>query len=225
MSIRTGPLGHGQHPHQQHPKPSTAFSRNAYIALTFFIMGWLSWAAFVYVGVRVRHRKWIVAGAIYFAITTVWTLLLGLGEGEAEEVFTSIGAILCFSMWAASIVHAFVIRKEFGRRLDLRLRVEDGQLDREIARDLVQTDPQLARELGIGRPDLVEASPGGVVDVNHASAGMLAMLPGIDPRIARQIVGTREAMGPFSSVAELGMVLDLPPDTVEALRPLVVFLK
>jgi len=220
MSIRTGPLAAG---HTQQPKQSTAFSRNAYVAFVLFPLGWLAWAAFLYVGLRVRHRRWTVAAAVYFAITTVWTAMAAVGEDGGTLV--GVAAATCFAMWAAAIVHALVIRKEFGRRLDLRLRVEDGQLDREIARDIVENDPQMAKELGIGRPDLVEASPGGVIDVNHASAGMLAMLPGIDARLARQIVGTREAMGPFSSVAELGMVLDLPADTVERLRPLVVFLR
>ncbi|MDO8189408.1 helix-hairpin-helix domain-containing protein [Conexibacter sp. JD483] len=140
-----------------------------------------------------------------------------------EDPATPVGLVILI-VWIGSIVHAFVIRKEFVRRLDLRLLVEDSELDREIALGIARDDPAQAAQLGIGRPDLPGATTGGVVDVNHASVTVLATLPGIGDRLARQIVGTRQAMGLFSSVAELGMVLDLPASTVERLRPLVIFL-
>ena len=222
MQIRTGPLAGHHHPHQ--PKQSNALSRNAWLVALLFPFGWASWIGFLYAGIRVRRTAWIVAAVVYLAVAIAGVVFISLAEND-DDPLTGVGTVISLVGWGAAIVHALAIRKEFGRRLDLRLRVEDGQLDREIARELVTEDPQTAKELGIGRPDLLEASPGGVVDVNHASAGVLAMLPGIDARVARQIVGTREAMGPFSSVAELGMVLDLPADTVEQLRPLVVFLK
>lgn len=220
MSIRTGPLAHGQ----QQPKKSNVLSRNAWLVALLVPFGWGSWIGFLYAGARVRRNAWIAAGVVYLLIAAAGLTLLAISRRDGD-MYVGFGTIISLIGWGAAIVHALVIRKEFGRRLELRLRVEDGQLDREIARDLVEAEPHTAKELGIGRPDLLEASPGGVVDVNHASAGVLAMLPGIDPRVARQIVGTREAMGPFSSVAELGMVLDLPADTVEQLRPLVVFLR
>jgi DNA uptake protein ComE-like DNA-binding protein len=64
----------------------------------------------------------------------------------------------------------------------------------------------------------------GVVDVNHAGAGAIATLPGVDDDLAREIVRCREEVDGFGSLADLGGVLDLDYDTVEELRPYVVFL-
>jgi DNA uptake protein ComE-like DNA-binding protein len=64
----------------------------------------------------------------------------------------------------------------------------------------------------------------GVVDLNHAGAGAIATLPGVDDALAQEIVRSREECDGFGTLAELGGVLDLAPDTVEELRPYVVFL-
>ena len=63
---------------------------------------------------------------------------------------------------------------------------------------------------------------GGVVDVNHAPVEDIADLPGIDADTARRIVATRDGVGGFSSLEDLGMTMDLPGDVVERLRGRVV---
>jgi len=80
-----------------------------------------------------------------------------------------------------------------------------------------------AWELRIGRPDLQRAfDDGGLVDVNHAPVEDIADLPGIDADTARRIVATRDGVGGFSSLEDLGMTMDLPGDVVERLRGRVV---
>ena len=64
--------------------------------------------------------------------------------------------------------------------------------DREHALRLARENPQLAAEAGIGRPDLPGAYDCGVVDVNHASLEVITTLPGIDDRVAQQIIQTRD---------------------------------
>jgi DNA uptake protein ComE-like DNA-binding protein len=65
---------------------------------------------------------------------------------------------------------------------------------------------------------------GEVTDINNAGAPAIARLPGLSPEIAARIVSVRTRIGGFTSAADLGMVLDLPSDTVERLRDLAVFL-
>jgi len=96
--------------------------------------------------------------------------------------------------------------------------------DREYALRLAQEDPQLAVEVGIGRPDLPGAYDCGVVDVNHASLEVITTLPGIDGRVAEQIIQTRERISGFASLEEFGMIVDLQGDEVERLRQHAVFL-
>ena len=65
------------------------------------------------------------------------------------------------------------------------------------------------------------ASAGGPIDINAASAGELAALPGIGPALARRIVDNRLQHGRFRSVEELERVPGIGARMVERLRPLV----
>ena len=90
--------------------------------------------------------------------------------------------------------------------------------DREQARRLARTNPKLAQEIGIGRPDRAGSADAGLVDVNNASVTALLKLPGVDGELATQIIETREHVHGFSSLEDMGLVMDLDGDFVEGLR-------
>jgi Helix-hairpin-helix motif len=95
---------------------------------------------------------------------------------------------------------------------------------REQALKLSRENPALALEAGVGRPDLPGAYDGGLVDLNHAPAEVIACLPSFDVELAGRVVSARERVDGFASLEDLGSVLDLPGDQVERLRDHVVFL-
>ena len=95
---------------------------------------------------------------------------------------------------------------------------------RHEAQRLVRENPELAKELGVGRPDRPGAQAAGLVDVNNASERALCTLPGVDPALAKRIVHLRERINGFESLADFGEVLDLDGDAVERLREHAVFL-
>lgn len=84
--------------------------------------------------------------------------------------------------------------------------------------------PPIAADAG-ARPDgggtqvarLLEGRP---VDVNHATAEELQLLPRVGPTLAARIVEEREHNGPFRSVSDLTRVRGIGPRTVEQLAPL-----
>ena len=196
-----------------------------WIGWTFLPFGWLAWVAFLYVGARTRRRAWLASGAGYLAATVAALVLLELDDTGAVEAGDAAGTILSFVIWGVAIVHAFVIRKEYLRRREVTERADDAVLDRRIARELAASDPERARSLGIGRPDLPGVTHGGLIDVNSAPAEMLAGLPGVDAELAREIAKVREWHGDFVSAEDLGLALDLPARTVDRLRELAVFLR
>jgi hypothetical protein len=121
--------------------------------------------------------------------------------------------------------HWIATRVGLGHLDDPRVHEAETRLrNRERALRLARENPSLALEAGIGRPDIRGAFHGEVIDVNNASAGALASLPDIGHRLALRIVGVRTRVGGFSSLEDLGLVLDLNGDQVERLRGLVVFL-
>jgi competence protein ComEA len=61
--------------------------------------------------------------------------------------------------------------------------------------------------------------PGGVVDLNHATAEELRALPGIGPALAARVVAWRAEHGPFRSVDALESVPGIGHKTATRLRP------
>ena len=66
------------------------------------------------------------------------------------------------------------------------------------------------------------AAPQGVVNVNSADAGQLALLPRIGPSTAARIVEFRDANGPFKAAEDLMLVRGIGERTYELLEPFVV---
>ena len=103
-------------------------------------------------------------------------------------------------------------------------RAREHLAEREKARRLAVQNPQLALEAGVGRPDLPGSYHAGLVDINHAPFEVVAQLPGVDAELARRLIAAREEIGGFSSLEDLGSVLDLEGDETERLRTHIVCL-
>ncbi|GAA1693494.1 hypothetical protein GCM10009830_46650 [Glycomyces endophyticus] len=96
---------------------------------------------------------------------------------------------------------------------------------RDQARRTAEADPMLAKRLAIGRPDLPrQFDDGGLVDVNHAPLHLLTSLPGVTERSARQIQEWVERSGPFASLGEVMLVIEISPTFEHHLREYCVFI-
>jgi DNA uptake protein ComE-like DNA-binding protein len=95
---------------------------------------------------------------------------------------------------------------------------------RRHAREIVASDPALATELRIGRPDLTpDYDDGGLVDVNHVPAAILATLPGFDEAMAHRVVLARERFDGLSSAADLIVHANVPNEVAEGLAERLLF--
>ncbi|MET9509006.1 helix-hairpin-helix domain-containing protein [Streptomyces flavidovirens] len=97
---------------------------------------------------------------------------------------------------------------------------------RAEARNLLESDPALARELLIGRPDLPRRfDDGGLVDVNHAPVSVLTTLPGFTPELAERVAQARDKHHGFDFVGELEVYADLPQGLADELAERLIFLR
>jgi hypothetical protein len=182
--------------------------------------------AFVYVAARQRSaRSWRLAAG-YGVATGVVFLPLAVG-------LPLLTMLLLMINWVVGSVHAFAERpKAFPSRTPRdhlnQHAIEVARYRRGLraeARRLVAEDPELANDLRIGRPELPRAyDDGGLIDVNHASAESLAMLPELTPEMIQRIVRLRAEQGGFVSAAELALLADLPHDLVNRIADYVIFL-
>lgn len=186
-------------------------------------LGMTTWIGMLYAGVRARMRSLQVLGVVFFAVMVAGFALAGdRPEGSFLEEFAEVFIV---SGWLAGIGLSFALAPAWQRRMrSRRLDAEQRLADRREAGALARENPSLARELGVGRPDVPGAEHHGLVDVNAASEQTIARLPGIDDALAREIVRVREELGGFSSLADMGAVLNLPAPVVEDLRERTVFL-
>lgn len=194
--------------------------RDGWLGFLVVPFGWMTWASFIYAGAQARRPLWLATGALYLLITVAAIVLVTRGDGTVlGESYQGMGTILTFLLWIFSSAHAISIRPELHGRVRFQETAEALAIEATAARDLVRRDPELARALGVGRPDRPDAQHFGLIDVNHVPAGILARLPGLDDPTLRQITELR----PFSSLEDLGSALDLSPQVVEELRPIAVF--
>lgn len=82
-------------------------------------------------------------------------------------------------------------------------------------------EPGAAGSAGATVPSAPGVAPGGLINVNTATAAELEELPGIGPVLAEAIVAFREENGPFTSVDQLEDVSGIGPVTLEEIRDLV----
>lgn len=178
--------------------------------------GWATWIGLLYAAVTARRAVLYAAAAAFLAVTVLTVIAT---DGGLIIITWIVG--LGVSIGLVPVWRRGVRAREAVGPID----ESQGRLDaRREAHRIAREDPDLAREHGIGRPDLPGAAHAGLVDVNAAPFEVLTRLPGIDDRTATEIARAREELDGFSSLEDLGATLDLPADTVEDLRERVVFL-
>ena len=199
----------------------------AWLLLLLGPFGWTTWAAFLYVGIRARRPWWLAWAAVY-ASMIVAAFILDLPANAGSTTSGGVGVILELLAWVGGGVHALAISGSAVRRIDDRadptIKAARQRIERRAeGRRLLFREPQLAREAGLGRPDITGADDYGLVDVNHATEPGLRLLPGVTEDTVRQIVQVRAVTGGFSSVEDLAVAVLLPASMVEQLRDVAVF--
>lgn len=188
--------------------------------------GLTTWAAFLYLGIRTRKRPFIAVAVGYAALLVAAIALLN--SDHHDSLAQALGTVALLVVWIGGFVHALCIRRSVEERLEFVSGAAIASASHEIARrnygrELLRTKPELARQLGVGRPDLPNCDSFGLVDVNHAGAAALASLPGMDRDSADKVAEFCQAGGSFVNADDLALFLDLPPARVDALRELTVF--
>ncbi|RFS85518.1 helix-hairpin-helix domain-containing protein [Actinomadura spongiicola] len=212
--------------------PGRAALSVTWAALPFLTLGYATPFTFAAAALWRRSVHLLVSTAAYLGVFVVMLFLLpDLRKDDGAEGMVG---VLLFILAVVGCAHAFLIRRRVfdphglsGVDNDSVVeQVKRRRLLRDKARELAEADPGLAKELRIGRPDLPrQYNDGGLVDVNHAPAEALTLLPGITPELAARIERVRAETGGFMSAEELSAVAGLPPDLTGDLVDHAVFIR
>ena len=145
-------------------------------------------------------------------------------DGSVTGVKSDIGAgMILGTMLIASVV-AFLYRKPRkplpGTAWELAKRQR-----REEYRRLAANDANLARSIGVGRPDLPrDYSDGGLLDLNALSAADLSRFTPMPLGEAERVVETRQRLGSLSSIDEVIAYANLSEVSASRLKESGIFL-
>jgi DNA uptake protein ComE-like DNA-binding protein len=197
-------------------------------------IGFLSFVPFLaYAIIRRRRADWAV-----FAAYLAATIGLIVAAGTAGSGTAALGAFV-IALAGCAAVHAAVLFRPGNapaapvavalpgtreHNQDAIAEAKDRIERRKDARRLAETDPALARDLHIGRPDVPrDYDDGGLVDVNHVPGAVLAAGLGLTPDEVTDVMAARDKLGKFTSAEELCAYTGLSPDRVDELRDLMIF--
>jgi DNA uptake protein ComE-like DNA-binding protein len=202
--------------------------------LTF---GWGAGFSFGYAALRLRDGVLGAWAWVYF-VFGVTSFILVVSSKSDNDWEGTVGALLAIILIAIGTGHAFVVRRRLSEsasvpqyrvgsvsQQELALAEARTELERRReARQILRNDSEMAWQLRIGRPDLSRRyQDGGLVDANHASANALAALPGISPRLASEIVTTRDSVGGFQDLNDMSVTLGISPQALDVAATFLVF--
>lgn len=203
---------------ESNPRGRFALSREAAIVLVV-----LAAVILLLLGWRLRPRSTVTA-LPPIAMSAGPTVMPGLGSPAVSASPTQVVVHV-----AGRVRHPGLVKLPPGARVADAIAAAGG-LRRGVALGAtnlaaVVIDGQRIEVGSTGRADMAEAggpdaaSPGGLVDLNSATAEQLDTLPGIGPVTAAKILAWRSAHQRFSSVEELTEVPGIGPKTLAELRP------
>jgi Helix-hairpin-helix motif len=187
-------------------------------------------ASFLYAAVR-RRSVPLGGAAVGYGAAVIFEFGAFLAGGGPA----ALGLLVMALTWTVSTAHALAARPRVYPPDNARDRMNRQVVEmarhrrglREAARKVVLDDPGLARELRIGRPDLLPRAfdDGGLIDVNHVPPEVLSRLPGLTYAMVDRIMGLRVENGGFVSVEEMAVHADLPPSIVSEIAEYALFVR
>jgi hypothetical protein len=203
-----------------------------YFGIAVLTAGLLAAVPFWHAWSRLRRPAMRKLALVYTAVDVFLVVLMALTpspnpDGSSSSAVSTIGGFTVLAVVIAACIQLRGIRREVyatPRAVPALVdpavaRALAGRQRREEARKMWTSDPALARELGIGRPDLHRGfDDGGLVDVNSAPAAVIASVCGIDQQQAETIVAARQARGStYFNLGELFVDVSLPPHVQQVL--------
>jgi hypothetical protein len=204
-----------------------------YFVITVLTVGFLTAVPFWHAWTRLRRPALRKLAVIYTAADVFLVFLMAITPSpepdgsSGDSAISTLGGFTALAVVVVACIQLRGIRREVYATAPAVPALADpavaralaGRQRRDEAKKMWVSDPALARELGIGRPDLGRGfDDGGLVDLNSAPAAVIAQVCGLDPQQAETIVAARQARGgTYFNLGELFVDVSLPPRVQETL--------
>ncbi|MGH4015853.1 MAG: hypothetical protein ACRDSL_18410 [Pseudonocardiaceae bacterium] len=203
--------------------------------LPLLTFGTATFAVVGYAGWRLRSRWHAAAAAAYFLMFIGFFVGVQFADPGESGIVDAIVAPLFLVNWLVGSAHAGWLELQLKFRRSAAepispadpalLAAQQRLMRRKEARALLTSDPALAAELRIGRPDLGRHyDDGGLVDINHVPAEVIARELGLPRSVVEEIVAQRTRVGGFHSADDLVVYCEaITPHQVTVVRDRLLF--
>ena len=145
-------------------------------------------------------------------------------EGNSTGVLSDLGVAAILATMVVALVIGIIHRAPRTQLPGTAEELARRQARRQY-RELVASDPELARSINVGRPELTrDFSDGGLLDLNSVDVQALTHFGRLPAEEAQRIVVARQQLGRLSSVDEAAVYANLSEPTAARLREIAVFL-
>ena len=203
--------------------------------LPLLTYGMATFAVVGYAGWRLRNRWHLAAAAGYFVLFISIFVSFQPTDPTTSGVVEmgAASSVLLLVNWLLGSAHAVWLELQIKRPavepvspIDPAVLAAQQRLARRSeARALFTSDPALATELRIGRPDLArQYDDGGLIDINSVPAEVITGELGIPLPVAEEIVAQRMRVGGFYSADDLIVYCEaVTPRQVAVVRDRLLF--
>ena len=210
-----------------------------YYTVTIATVGLFAWVAFLHAAINLDHSSRVRRRVVQYGVCAVAIAVLsgvtptdrqGNPRGTVGGLLSTVVAVGALVVIVMACVQLRPLRRAVYGPTE-PAKVAPGvdpavatalanRRRREDARALAERDPNLARDLNMGRPDRArEYDDGGLIDINSAPAAVFVTVCGIDREAAERLVTTREHYpSGFTSVQEVLAYVDLSERDADVLR-------
>ncbi len=202
-----------------------AIGHGIWVLIPLISMGFLAWVPAVQTYWRARSAGWLITSVALLTVSVA--IVVGIGADIDSGL---LGSLLIGGSFAGVVAGALGRPIAFAAETQPRVdpAVEEVLANRErrrAAHEIVENDPAMAIELGIGRrPAAGGYNDGGLVDLNSADASYIVSMLHWPEDVAAAFVADREARGGYSAVAEAAALSAVNPAYFEPVADQVVVL-
>lgn len=195
----------------------------------FFPLGFTSFIAFFYIGVRVKQVKWMIAGLIYLLFVVQFFIV---DEFIPFEHFLyDLSVMVVLAGWIAAWVHAVSARRTYLQLLVKRIQVDAGRLSaiqdkkkqaQPVASNLAADISTIKKNADKRTVEREDEEPR-VINVNTATKEEIAQIPSFGNILAKKIIDVRQRFGPFESFTHFITLMEMKPHLLAKARPYLRF--
>jgi DNA uptake protein ComE-like DNA-binding protein len=204
--------------------------------LTLFSFGILSFISFLYIGNKIKNKKWLVYGCVYLGITILFMSIPS----------TDFSALIMLGLWVGTVVHAFKIRPSYLIQLDVfneNKVISDQQELLKMRNDAEQKykinnknnssfnqNPEMnidnsKNNINRTNQPFKEKESEEIININTASETKLASIPLVGIILAKKIITKRQELGGFQTFEHFITTMNLNEKKYESIQKTFSFSK